>query len=116
MTLHTFRANPYKCPIYCCTSPRAYRRLVLQWGYDLPWPTHWGGVQRLDTDGAPVLVITIPNPDAMTWAQLAGVAAHEATHVLQYVKAAISEKAMGREAEAYFVEAVTEWLVDSVVN
>lgn len=65
-------------------------------------------------NGDKSVIVTIDAKDFMgrkLW-QVAGLLAHEATHVMQYAKMAMRERVGGVEFEAYVVHGVTQWMFE----
>lgn len=62
-----------------------------------------------------VIVVTVDTTDeSITPSQLAGICAHEATHVWQFMVEMIGEENPSYEFEAYTIQSLTQGLLDSI--
>ena len=82
-------------------------------GIDEPYPSAAGRVTTVcHRDHDDRIFISLGDAcDRATWSSLVGIMAHECVHVAQRVKDAINGK-LGREPEAYLVQALLVWLLD----
>lgn len=65
--------------------------------------------------GTPVIIVTASAEIKETTSPLgiAGICAHEAVHVWQYIKEHIGEESPGMEQEAYAIQAITHQLFEA---
>lgn len=104
-----FTQHPYPVEIVAVTSGRHWKALQAQIpqmgqvdGFDDICSS--GSTTYVTEDGAqPIIVVTLR-------ASTANTAAHEATHVVQYIEETINQR-LDEETEAYMVGALTSWLL-----
>lgn len=108
-----FHMGPW--PFYCgfTTKPKAFRlemeRLKIKPAPDFTASTHANATTHfLEKDGVLTAVITMQNPKSRSIEQVAGLLAHEATHVVQEVWEQFGERQPGKEAEAYLVQHIVQ--------
>ena len=65
-------------------------------------------VSLIGEKGSLCLIVTLGSCEGKTMAQVAGLIAHEATHVAQRLWEHIGEDNPGTESEAYFIQMVTQ--------
>lgn len=65
-------------------------------------------ISMIDEDGVLCVFVTLGSIKGKTFAQIAGLIAHEATHVAQSLWEHIGETNPSRETEAYFIQFVTQ--------
>jgi len=109
------------CNIGYCTGEKAFHR---EWRdlTDDPIETPW-----CDVNGARVwrfpepkanryhtYLICLRYDETLSWPCIAALVAHEAVHVAQYLWEAIGEDTPGREAEAYFVQAIVQEILQII--
>ena len=70
----------------------------------------------LTKDGALTCIITMDKRKGRMIEQVAGLIAHEATHVAQELWAHIGERNPGREAEAYLVQMIVQCCLQQACN
>jgi hypothetical protein len=119
VTCREFVAHPYKTTILFIDSPGSWRRRVGALGYHDDWPTSIGQVQRFgNVRYSPTLIVSfdLRQVRALSWGEVAGLCAHEATHVVRTITREIGEDFLGDEAEAHFVESLTAWLWQNLVD
>lgn len=108
-----FNMGPW--PFYCgfTTSKKAFAKEMERLGVD-PVPPFFGAahanatVHYLEKDGCPTMIVTMVKPGKRSTEQVAGLLAHEATHVVQELWAQLGEREPGREAEAYLVQMIVQ--------
>lgn len=66
-----------------------------------------------DNDGDEFAIIVFsPIPDEMSYSQIAGLAAHEATHAAHWIWQSINESDPGEEANCYMIQHITQCILD----
>lgn len=73
-----------------------------------PWPEAAASTQTFEQKGKTCIIVTM-RPEAekgVSRIQVAGLLAHEAVHVWQFIKKTIGETEPGWEMEAYSVQAI----------
>lgn len=119
--------KPRKGIVYCdpgwfpftygyCPSREAWERTMKRFECETtPYPTSDGHCYEFvsKSNGAITILVTIGDglkdyPDPL---YIAGCLVHEATHVWQFLRRKIGEKAPGDEMEAYAIEAISKELI-----
>ena len=115
-TAHIDYFNMGPRPLYCgfTTSRKAFRKEMKRLAVS-PLPDFHGSTHANATthflhakDGGFTTIITLDKPKGRTPEQIAGLIAHEATHVAQELWTNIGEREPGKEAEAYLVQAIVQ--------
>lgn len=94
-----------------CPNEKAWKREVKRLGCKgLPYPESDGCCTYFTKDGKASALVTMNAREGRTRVQIAGLLAHEATHVWQEVRRQIGEKEPSIEFEAYSVQAIFQGL------
>lgn len=91
-----------------CPSKQAWKREMKRLGASEPWPDTAGRTTVLESKGKTRIIVTL-NPDHEAGAsriQVAGLLAHEAVHVWQFIKQNTGVEKPDWETEAYSVQAI----------
>lgn len=107
-----------------CTSKKAFRRLLKKWRLDRDeWPPFLGAdgahatVHFFDFAGAgPAAVVCLGDMSERSTAEVAGLLAHEATHIWQSVREYLGEDEPSSEFEAYSVQSITQALLSEYLR
>lgn len=95
-----------------CPSKKAWRREMRRIGQSDPYPKNAGRASFYRHKGSAGAIVTLGDhlEEAHSRVEIAGVLAHESTHVWQYVRDEIGEEKPSPEFEAYAVQAIFQQL------
>lgn len=111
MKAREFIRHHYPVRILFCPDEVSWRALLRSLHYEGACPSHRGACTHLKgTDGSTIAITLGEVCAQLTKLEVAAVAAHEAVHVAQYVEEVV-EGPLGREPQAYLVQALVTWLV-----
>lgn len=115
--LHKIELGAIPANLWVCFSYKDFKR-GLKWmnlgdnegEVDYPaWVSTWDVVEN----PTPIVMCIQKNKlKGGSRSQIAGVVAHEATHVMQFCAKAMSERSPGLEWQAYLVQTVTQHVLD----
>lgn len=92
-----------------CPSKKAWKREMRKMGCEgEPWPSAAGSTQTFDSGGKRCIIVTVAEgcEKHHSRIEIAGLIAHEATHVWQKVREHMGEDQPSIEFEAYSVQAI----------
>lgn len=95
-----------------CPSEVAWKREMKRLGRDDEYPANAGRTSMYFKDGVPGIIVTL-NAERVSHSsrvEIAGILAHEATHVWQFICEHIGEDSPGLEIEAYAIQAIFQGL------
>lgn len=96
-------------PVYIgfCPTKVAWKRAMKGLkSEDTPYPNNDGCVTRFKFDGKVTAIVTLGDVGDQSRVSIAGLLAHEATHVWQMVREAIGENEPSAEFEAYSIQCI----------
>lgn len=95
-----------------CPSKKAWRREMRRIGQSEPYPKNAGRASFYRHKGSAGAIVTLGDhvEGAHSRVEIAGVLAHEATHVWQHIREEIGEEKPSSEFEAYSVQAIFQGL------
>ena len=113
-----FTRHSWPVHIYCTVGAADFHALCKEWGRSYKFHRHPAAMIDITPS---VVVVALPHSlRRAAPAEIAGMLAHEATHVCQWTMRAAAEHTPGDESEAYLVQALVEWMwkivVDGAVN
>lgn len=95
-----------------CPSKRAWKKEMRRLGNEEDYPQSAGRTCLFFKAGVPGIVVTLnaTKIQSCTRVEIAGILAHEATHVWQLIREQIGEESPGMEMEAYAIQAIFQGL------
>lgn len=114
MTVACFTRHHWPVHIYCTVGAADFHALCKEWGKSYKFHGYIGAMMQV----TPGVVVVALSRRLTRYAphEIAGLLAHEATHVCQWTMREAHEHAPGDEAEAYLVQALVEWMYKIVVD
>lgn len=117
--VHYIDMGPWPVNVAFTQDEEAFKAEVHRLGFEdgpdlIPGYGGNAGTHRVPTSPITFIITMQPDVRKYRFSQIAGLLAHEATHVMRWFFKSIGEKKPGAEAEAYFVQWLTQGCLDIV--